>query len=171
MLPRQIVLATANRGKLAELQQMLAPLGLDVVSQATRGVTPVEETGLTFVENALLKARHACLHTGLPAIGDDSGIEVDALNGAPGIYSARYAGPDATDEENNRLLPSLASALRSSGWKMIGTAKTNRMAARVTIHEITSNSNSRSNSVIATRMTTRPTRMRAPRVARKARKI
>ena len=104
MLPRQIVLATANRGKLAELQQMLAPLGLDVVSQATRGVTPVEETGLTFVENALLKARHACLHTGLPAIGDDSGIEVDALNGAPGIYSARYAGPDATDEENNRLL-------------------------------------------------------------------
>lgn len=104
MLPRQIVLATANRGKLAELQQMLAPLSLDIVSQASLGVTPVEETGLTFVENALLKARHACLRTGLPAIGDDSGIEVDALNGAPGIYSARYAGPDASDPENNALL-------------------------------------------------------------------
>ncbi len=104
MLPRQIVLATANRGKLEELQQMLAPLALDIVSQATLGVTPVEETGLTFVENALLKARHACLRSGLPAIGDDSGIEVDALKGAPGLYSARYAGPDASDEENNRLV-------------------------------------------------------------------
>ncbi|MGH8529345.1 MAG: RdgB/HAM1 family non-canonical purine NTP pyrophosphatase [Nevskiales bacterium] len=104
MLPKQVVLASSNRGKLAELQQMLAPLGVEVIPQSSLGVAPVEETGLTFVENALLKARHACLHTGLPAIGDDSGIEVDALQGAPGIYSARYAGPDASDEENNRLL-------------------------------------------------------------------
>lgn len=104
MLPKEIVLATGNAGKVAELQQMLAPLGIDVLAQSSLGVAPVEETGLTFVENALLKARHACLHTGLPAIGDDSGIEVDALRGAPGIYSSRYAGPDASDDQNNRLL-------------------------------------------------------------------
>ncbi len=104
MLPQQIVLATGNAGKVAELREMLAPLTVEVIAQSALGVPPVEETGLTFVENALYKARHACLHTGLPAIGDDSGIAVDALKGAPGIYSSRYAGPDAVAEDNNRLL-------------------------------------------------------------------
>lgn len=103
-LPERIVLATGNRGKLAELQAMLAPLGIEVTAQADYNVPEVEETGLSFVENALLKARNAAIHTGLPAIADDSGLEVAALNGAPGIYSARYAGPDASDAENNAEL-------------------------------------------------------------------
>lgn len=104
----RVILATGNRGKVAELQQMLASptLGraIEIVPQTDLGVPSVEETGLTFVENALIKARNACLHTGLPAIADDSGLEVDALRGAPGIYSARFAGVDATDAENNSLL-------------------------------------------------------------------
>ncbi len=100
----QVVLATGNTGKLREMSQMLAPLDIEVLAQTGFAFEPVEETGLSFVENALLKARHAALQTGLPAIADDSGLEVDALNGAPGIYSARYAGPDASDEENNREL-------------------------------------------------------------------
>lgn len=100
----KVVLATGNTGKVRELAGMLAPLRIEVVPQTEYGFEPVEETGLSFIENALLKARHACLHTGLPAIADDSGLEVDALNGAPGIYSARYAGPDASDADNNREL-------------------------------------------------------------------
>lgn len=103
-MSRKVVLATGNRGKVAELQRMLADAGIEIIPQSALDVPSVEETGLTFVENALLKARNACLHTGLPAIADDSGIEVDALRGAPGIYSARYAGPDADDADNNRLL-------------------------------------------------------------------
>ena len=103
-LPERIVLATGNRGKLAELQGMLAPLGIEVMAQSDFNVPEADETGLSFVENALLKARNAAIHTGLPAIADDSGLEVAALNGAPGIYSARYAGPDATDAENNQEL-------------------------------------------------------------------
>lgn len=102
--PETVVLATGNRGKLAELQAMLAPLGIDVQAQSAFNVPEVEETGLSFVENALLKARNAAIHTQLPAIADDSGLEVAALNGAPGIYSARYAGPDATDADNNAEL-------------------------------------------------------------------
>lgn len=109
-MSQRIVLATGNAGKLREMQQVLAPLGFDVVAQNLLGVTDADETGLTFVENALIKARHAAQQTGLPAIADDSGLEVDALQGAPGIYSARYAGPGAGDARNNaRLLDELAA--------------------------------------------------------------
>jgi XTP/dITP diphosphohydrolase len=99
-----IVLASSNKGKLAEFQQLLAPLNMDVHPQSKFGTPDIEETGLTFVENAILKARNACKHSGLPAIADDSGLEVDALEGQPGIYSARYSGKGATDESNNALL-------------------------------------------------------------------
>lgn len=96
----EIVLASSNPGKVREINQLLSGLGRHVVSQDAYGVPDIEETGLTFVENALLKARNAARHTGLPAIADDSGIEVDALHGAPGIYSARYAGAHASDRAN-----------------------------------------------------------------------
>lgn len=96
----KIVLATGNKGKLRELSALLAPSGLTIIPQSDFGVPEADETGLSFVENAILKARNAAAHTGLPAIADDSGIEVDALNGAPGIYSARYAGPGAGAEAN-----------------------------------------------------------------------
>ena len=108
---KKVVLATGNAGKLREMREILAPLSMEVIAQTDYDFTEVEETGLSFVENALLKARHACLHTGLPAIADDSGLEVDALNGAPGIYSARYSGPDATDADNNRELLSALDGL------------------------------------------------------------
>ncbi|BCB09864.1 MAG: RdgB/HAM1 family non-canonical purine NTP pyrophosphatase [Vreelandella alkaliphila] len=105
-----LVLASGNVGKLKEFNQLLAPLGLDVRAQSEFGVGDVEETGLTFVENALLKAREASRISGLPALADDSGLEVDALHGAPGIYSARYAGEPKSDERNNeKLLTSLSS--------------------------------------------------------------
>ncbi|BBI54946.1 dITP/XTP pyrophosphatase [Vreelandella olivaria] len=99
-----LVLASGNSGKLREFNQLLSPLGFDVRPQADFGVTEVEETGLTFVENALLKAREASRVSGLPALADDSGLEVDALNGAPGIYSARYGGEPRSDEKNNQTL-------------------------------------------------------------------
>ncbi len=107
---QQVVLASNNAGKVRELGAMLETLALEVIPQREAGVSEeVEETGLTFVENALLKARHAARISGLPAIADDSGIEVDALHGAPGIYSARFAGPGATDAANNqKLLQDLA---------------------------------------------------------------
>jgi XTP/dITP diphosphohydrolase len=89
---RRLVLATSNRGKLAELQPLLGDAGFELVTQGELGVQDAVEDGLTFVENALIKARHACRATGLPALGDDSGLVVDALDGAPGLYSARYAG-------------------------------------------------------------------------------
>ena len=101
---RTIVLATNNPGKVREINEMLAGYDLSVVSQSAFNVPDVEETGLTFVENALLKARNASMHTGFPAIADDSGLEVDALSGAPGIYSARYAGQGSTDEANLQKL-------------------------------------------------------------------
>jgi XTP/dITP diphosphohydrolase len=101
---KTVVLASNNPGKVREINQMLAGLRLAVIPQSERGVPEAEETGLTFVENAILKARNATRHTGLPAIADDSGIEVDYLNGAPGIYSARYAGRGASDEQNLRKL-------------------------------------------------------------------
>ncbi len=105
---KRIVLASNNRGKIREFNELLADLDLEVHPQGEFGVPEVEETGLTFVENAILKARHASLHTGLPAIADDSGLEVDALNGAPGIYSARYAGVGAGDAANvEKLLGAL----------------------------------------------------------------
>lgn len=99
-----LVLATGNRGKVAEMAELLRPLGLQVRPQTELGVTPPDETGLSFIENAILKARHAAAETGLPALADDSGLEVDALNGAPGIYSARYAGMDGNDAANNAKL-------------------------------------------------------------------
>jgi XTP/dITP diphosphohydrolase len=103
-MSKTLVLASSNPGKVREINQMLADLDISVVPQSDFKVTDVEETGLTFVENALLKARNATRRTGLPAIADDSGIEVDYLNGAPGIYSARYSGKDASDEQNLRKL-------------------------------------------------------------------
>ncbi|PIJ48900.1 non-canonical purine NTP pyrophosphatase, RdgB/HAM1 family [Erwinia sp. OLTSP20] len=104
---QKVVLATGNPGKVHELATILADSGLQIVAQTELGVLPAEETGLTFIENALLKARHASAITGLPAIADDSGLAVDALGGAPGIYSARYAGGEASDEQN--LLKLLAA--------------------------------------------------------------
>lgn len=100
----KIVFASSNQGKINELQLLLAEFAIDVVSQAELGVSDVPETGLTFVENALIKARHAAKETGLPAIADDSGLLVAALNQAPGIYSARYAGPKATAHDNIQQL-------------------------------------------------------------------
>ncbi|MER2472664.1 XTP/dITP diphosphatase [Photorhabdus laumondii] len=97
---QKVVLATGNPGKVRELAQLLADFGLDIVAQTELGVDSAEETGLTFIENAILKARHAAQVTGLPAIADDSGLSVDILGGAPGIYSARYAGENATDQQN-----------------------------------------------------------------------
>lgn len=105
---RKIVLATANPGKLRELQAVLAGLDFEIVPQSAFGVLEAEETGLTFIENALLKARNAALYTGLPALADDSGLAVDALGGVPGIYSARYAGAGAGDRANiGKLLAEL----------------------------------------------------------------
>jgi XTP/dITP diphosphohydrolase len=101
---KQVVLASGNAGKLREIGAMVAHLDMDLVPQSALGVTEAEETGLTFVENAIIKARHASTQAGLPAIADDSGIEVDCLDGAPGIYSARYAGAGASDEDNLKLL-------------------------------------------------------------------
>lgn len=103
-MQQKLVLASGNAGKLREFQQLLADCGFEVLPQSDFAVENAEETGLTFVENAILKARHACAKTGLPAIADDSGIEVDALNGRPGIYSARYSGEGANDAANNRKL-------------------------------------------------------------------
>ncbi len=103
-MTKNIVLASSNPGKVREINQMLAGLHLAVVPQSDFKVPDAEETGLTFVENALLKARNTTRLTGLPAIADDSGLEVDYLNGAPGIYSARYAGKGAGDEQNLRKL-------------------------------------------------------------------
>lgn len=105
---QKVVLATGNAGKVRELADLLGDFGLDVVAQTELGVESAEETGLTFIENAILKARHAALVTGLPAIADDSGLAVDVLGGAPGIYSARYAGVDASDNQNlEKLLATL----------------------------------------------------------------
>lgn len=100
----KIVLASGNKGKLKEFNQVLGNLNVEVIPQSAFAVTDADETGLSFVENAILKARHAAEATGLPALADDSGLEVDALNGAPGIYSARFSGDGATDVLNNALL-------------------------------------------------------------------
>ena len=104
----KVVLATGNPGKVREINQILTGLNIQVLPQTDFSVPEVEETGLTFVENAILKARNAAHHTGLPAIADDSGLEVDALKGAPGVYSSRFAGADASDQDNlNKLLNDL----------------------------------------------------------------
>jgi XTP/dITP diphosphohydrolase len=101
---KQLVLASENPGKLRELAVILDDLGYQLHAQSEFDVPEVAETGTTFVENAIIKARHAAALTGLPALADDSGIEVDALDGAPGVYSARFAGPEADDTANNALL-------------------------------------------------------------------
>jgi XTP/dITP diphosphohydrolase len=100
----RLVLATGNAGKLKELRELLAPPVFEVLPQSQFTSASVAETGLSFVENAILKARHAAEASALPAIADDSGLEVDVLDGAPGIYSARYAGEGASDEANLRKL-------------------------------------------------------------------
>ncbi|MEO0998452.1 MAG: RdgB/HAM1 family non-canonical purine NTP pyrophosphatase [Pseudomonadota bacterium] len=99
-----VVLASGNAGKLDELRRLLGPAGFELKLQSEFGIDGVDETGATFVENALLKARHAAVASGCPAIADDSGLEVPALNGAPGIHSARYAGRHGDDAANNRRL-------------------------------------------------------------------
>src|SRR5579885_2649725 len=101
---RRVVLATGNVGKLREMTELLAPLGFELLTQSSLGIHPAEETGTTFIENALLKARHGARHAKLPSIADDSGIEVDALDGRPGVYSARFAGENASDHDNLRKL-------------------------------------------------------------------
>jgi XTP/dITP diphosphohydrolase len=106
-MSKTIVLASSNAGKVREFNQLLGGLHIEVVPQSHFNVADAEETGLTFVENAILKARNAAQHTRLPAFADDSGLEVDALHGAPGIYSARYAGPKASDAENLEKLLAL----------------------------------------------------------------
>ena len=106
---KRIVLASGNPGKLQEFQQLLGGCGFEILPQSALAVPEAIESGLSFVENAIIKARNAAQHTGLPAIADDSGIEVDALDGQPGIYSARFAGPNASDQDNNdKLLTLLA---------------------------------------------------------------
>lgn len=118
-----IVLASGNSGKLREFNQLLQACGFIVKAQSELDVSSVEETGLSFVENAILKARHASAATGLPALADDSGIEVDALRGEPGIYSARFAGADASDHDNNskllQLLQGVPDELRTARYQCV----------------------------------------------------
>jgi len=111
----KFVLASNNRGKLDELGTLLAPFGAQLVSQGELGVGEAEETGLSFIENAIIKARFACSATGLPAIADDSGLEVDALGGKPGIYSARFAGDNTDDRKNNAYLLELMKDVPAPG--------------------------------------------------------
>lgn len=116
----KVVLATGNTGKVAEMQTTLADFGFEVIPQSDYDFAEAIEDGLSFVENAIIKARHACAHTGLPAIADDSGLEVDALDGAPGIYSSRYAqlnNQTATQSDtanNSKLLKALQSTQKRS---------------------------------------------------------
>ena len=108
---RRVVLASGNAGKLSEMRDILAGRGLEVVAQAELGIVPPPENGDSFAANALIKARHAAAASGLPAIADDSGLEIDALGGRPGLHSARWAGPDADDRANNvKLMTELAGA-------------------------------------------------------------
>ncbi len=109
-LPKKVVMASGNAGKIREIARLLDALSINVVAQSELGVGDADEIGTTFAENSLIKARHASDATGLPAIADDSGLMVDALDGCPGVYSARYAGSDATDDENvDKLLAALVS--------------------------------------------------------------
>src|SRR3984957_9427844 len=113
--PVKLLLASANAGKQREFAALLAPLGLELVLQGALGIDSVAETGTTFEENALLKARHAASRGALPALADDSGLEVDALDGRPGVYSARYAGVSASDADNNAKLLSELSGVGAAG--------------------------------------------------------
>ena len=120
-LPTKIVLASGNAGKLREIKRILADLGVEIIAQSELGVSDADETGGTFVENALIKARHAAVATGLPAIADDSGLVVEALDGAPGVKSARYAGENAGDQDNiNKLLKELeGKSNRQAAFKCV----------------------------------------------------
>ncbi|MDW7549553.1 XTP/dITP diphosphatase [Pseudoalteromonas peptidolytica] len=114
-MANKVVLATGNQGKVNELSAMLSQYNIEVLPQSNFDVPEVAETGTTFVENAIIKARHAAKISGLPAIADDSGLEVDALNGAPGVYSARFAGIDASDQHNiDHLLAELGEQTQRS---------------------------------------------------------
>ncbi len=119
----QLVLASGNEKKLREIASIMQPFGYDLIKQAELGVDEADETGTTFVENAIIKARHAAAITGLPAIADDSGLEVDALQGAPGVYSARFSGSNATDDSNNALLveklQSVPESARSARYRAV----------------------------------------------------
>ena len=106
-LPKKIVMATGNPGKIREIERLLGGLGVEIVAQSEFGVTDADETGTTFAENSLITAQHASDVTGLPAIADDSGLSVDALDGAPGVYSARFAGGAGDDANNEKLLEAL----------------------------------------------------------------
>jgi XTP/dITP diphosphohydrolase len=106
--PVKIVMATSNPGKIREIARMLEGLGIEIVAQSEYGVSDADETGTTFAENSLIKAQHAADATGLPAIADDSGLAVDALGGAPGVHSARYAGDGGDEANNDKLLAALA---------------------------------------------------------------
>ena len=117
---KRVVLASGNRGKLAEIRDVLADTGIELIAQSELGIDDAEETGATFVENALLKARHAARASGLPALGDDSGICVDALGGAPGLYSARYAGAHGDAAANiAKLLDALAGVDRRAARRAL----------------------------------------------------
>jgi len=120
---KQLVLASGNPGKLRELSAILGELGYQLHAQSEFDVEEADETGTTFVENAIIKARHAAALTGLPALADDSGIEVDALDGAPGVYSARFSGADADDAANNALLVDklrgIPAAQRSARYRAV----------------------------------------------------
>ncbi|HNP62387.1 MAG TPA: RdgB/HAM1 family non-canonical purine NTP pyrophosphatase [Woeseiaceae bacterium] len=118
-LPQKVVVASGNSGKIREIARLLEDAGVQVVAQSEFGVRDAEETGQTFAENSLIKARHAAAATGLPAIADDSGLVVDALDGAPGVFSARYAGVGATDEMN---IDKLLHALRDVALSARGAA-------------------------------------------------
>ena len=123
MSATQVVLASSNAGKLRELSALLAASGMKLSRQSEFGIEPPPETGITFLENALIKARNAARLTGLPAIADDSGIEVDALGGAPGVYSARYAGEGASDDANLekllRALEGVAAPSRTARYRCV----------------------------------------------------
>jgi XTP/dITP diphosphohydrolase len=110
---RRLVVATGNRGKLAEIREVLAGTGIELVAQSELGIADADETGATFVENALIKARHAARASGLPALGDDSGICVDALGGAPGLISARYAGSHGDSKASKMRTAARISIARS----------------------------------------------------------
>jgi XTP/dITP diphosphohydrolase len=126
----RVVLATGNAGKIREFAELLGPLGFEFVAQAAFGVEPPEETGDTFEANALLKARHAAARSGLPAMADDSGLEVDALGGAPGVRSARYAGEGAGDLANLqkllRALQTVDDSARTARFRCVIAPKTRR---------------------------------------------
>ncbi|HIF18596.1 MAG TPA: XTP/dITP diphosphatase [Cycloclasticus sp.] len=122
-MTQQVVLASGNKGKIAEIQSILQQHDIEIISQSHFKVAEVAETGTTFIENAIIKARHASAIAGLPAIADDSGLEVDALKGEPGVYSARYAGLPSNDQRNtDKLLAELANTpceLRSARFHCV----------------------------------------------------